>query len=281
MIDFDSLLIRSDPDRRRAALFAPAQLRIRLYALYAFYHEVRKAPVSVSEPMIGEMKLAWAREAVTDLYADPPKVRRHDVYKALSELRHAPGAPSMTELIGLIEAHAADLGKGPFPTRQDRCDYVDGAAVALMRCCARLLKPDLDLDGRTGVALTTAGRLSGFVDLIRAFAPLTQVGRPPLTADELTGAGLTETDLAVGRKPGAARMAFAELINEARKAAATLSRTRFALPVELFPAVGHVRLAHGYLKSAARIRDPYREQLTRAPLGQDAVMIWASLTGRI
>jgi len=279
--DFDSLLAQTDPDRRRAALFAPSDLRGRLYALYAFYHEIAKVPDSVSEPVIGEMKLAWARDAITDLYAEPPKVRRHDIYEALSDMRAAPGAPREDDLIALVEARAADLGEGPFPTREDRRDYVDRTAAALMRVSARILKPDLDLGGEAGAALLAAGRLWGFTGLIRAFAPLTQAGRPPFAADELAGVELTEADLAAGRKGEAAKAAMAGLMSEAKEAANMLSRTRSVLPAEVFPAVGYVRLARGYLKAAQRVQDPYREQPDRTPLGQNTAMTWASLTGRI
>lgn len=279
--DFDSLLAANDPERRMAALFAPAEGRARLYALYAFYHEIAQIPDKVSEPVIGEMRLAWAREATADLFADPPKVRRHDVYEALSELREAPGAPTETELVGLVEARAADLGEGPFPTREDRRDYVDRTSAALMRIAAKLLKPDLDLGGEAGAAIQAAGRLWGFTGLLRAFAPLVQSGRPPFSADELAGADMSEADLMAGRKPEAAKAALSGLISEAAEAAGMLSRTRSALPAEVFPAVGYVALARGYLQSTQGVKDPYREQITRAPLGQNARLTWASLTGRV
>ncbi|HBU61962.1 MAG: hypothetical protein CMH91_08020 [Oceanicaulis sp.] len=281
MTDFDSLLAANDPERRMAALFAPAELRARLYALYAYYHEIAQIPDKVSEPVIGEMRLAWAREATADLFAAPPKVRRHDVYEALSELREAPGAPDEAALVGLIEARSADLGEGPFPTREDRRDYVDRTSAALMRIAARLLKPDLDLGGEAGAAIQAAGRLWGFAGLLRAFAPLVQAGRPPYSADELAGADMSEADLRAGRKPEVARAALSGLITEAQEAAGMLSRTRSALPAEVFPAVGYASLARGYLKSAQGLGDPFREQIARGPLGQNARLTWASLTGRV
>ena len=101
MTDFDALLQKTDPDRRMAALFAPPELRGRLFTLYAFYHEIAKVPDTVSETVVGEMRLAWARDAVADLFAEPPKVRRHDIYEALSELREAPGGPDQNTLTAL------------------------------------------------------------------------------------------------------------------------------------------------------------------------------------
>ena len=281
MTDFDALLAKADPDRRMAALFAPPQIRGRLFALYAFYHEIAKVPDTVSEGVIGEMRLAWAREAVEDLFADPPKVRRHDVYEALSELRNAPGAPTKDEVTTLVEAHAADLGEGPFPTKDDRRDYVDRTAVALMRLAARLTKPDLDLGGEPGAAIMAAGRLWGLTGLIRAFPALCQAGRPPFSADELAGADVSELDLAKGRKADQARQALSGLLKEAEDARAMLNRTRASLPAEVFPAVGYAGLARGYLRRAKALADPYREGADRPLSARQWRMTWGSLTGRI
>jgi phytoene synthase len=281
MTDFDALLSRTDPDRRMAALFAPPQIRGRLFAVYAFYHEIAKVPDTVSESVIGEMRLAWAREAVEDLYAEPARVRRHDIYEALSELRMAPGAPSRDEMITLVEARAADLGEGPFPTRADRRDYVDRTAVALMRVAARITRPDLDLGGEAGAAIMAAGRLWGFTGLIRAFPALSQAGRPPFTADELAGAPVNELDLSRGRKPEAARALMAGLFKEAQDARAMLTRTRASLPAEVFPAIGYAGLAQGYLKAARRLSDPFREPADRPLSARQWRLTWGSLTGRI
>lgn len=281
MTDFDALLATADPDRRMAALFAPPEIRGRLLALYAFYHEIARVPETVSEGVIGEMRLAWAREAVEDLFADPPKVRRHDVYEALSELREAPGAPTKDDLITLVEARAADLGEGPFPTKDDRRDYVDRTAVALMRIAARLTKPDLDLGAEPGAAIMAAGRVWGFTGLIRAFPALCQAGRPPFSADELAAAGISELELAKGRKADTARQALSGLIREAEDARAMLTRTRSSLPSEVFPAVGYAGLARGYLKAANALSDPYRELADRPLSARQWRLTWGSLTGRI
>jgi phytoene/squalene synthetase len=278
---FEAALQRDDPDRWMAALFAPADARARLITLYAFYHEIARVPDAVSEPVIGEMRLSWARDAVRDLYASPPKVRRHDVYEALAELTGAPGAPEAGVLDQLIEARAADLGQGPFPTRQDRRDYVDRTAGALMTAAARLTAPEAVLDDAAHQALAEAGRLWGLTGLIRAFAPLCAAGRPLFAADEAAGAGLTESDWLAGRKPDAARAALAGLITEAEASAQALSGLSKALPAAVFPAVGYASLARVYLRRARQIADPFREQVDPPLITRQLRLIWASLTGRI
>ncbi len=278
---FADALKRDDPDRWMAAQFAPADVRARLVTLYAFYHEIARVPDAVSEPVIGEMRLNWAREAVRDLYATPSKVRRHDVYEALAALKAAPGAPDGALLDQMIEARAADLGQGPFPTRLDRLDYVDRTAGLLMRAAFRLCAPDMRLEGQAADAVQAAGRLWGLTGLIRAFAPLCAGGRPPLAADEAAGAGLSESDWLSGRKPDAARAALAGLMGEAQAAGEALAARRAALPPEVFAAVGYARLARGYLRAAGAIADPFRERPEPALLTRQLALSWASLTGRL
>ena len=47
-----------------AALFAPERLRPHLHALAAFAHETGSVAARVREPLAGEMRLAWWREAM-------------------------------------------------------------------------------------------------------------------------------------------------------------------------------------------------------------------------
>lgn len=281
MADFDALLTRTDPDRRLAALFAEPDVRARLFTLYAFYHEIARVPDTVSESVIGEMRLAWAREAVEDLYANPAKVRRHDVYEALAALKDLPGAPAKEALVGLVEARAADLGQGPFPNAEDRRDYIDRTAGALIQCAARLAEPNLDLSEAAEDALRAAGRAWGYAGLIRAFPDLCHAGRPPLTKAEVEDYTLTETDLARGLKPDLASVATRQLYVEAYHALAAWRDARAALPASVFPAVGYLALTKGYLKPAARLSDPYRERVERPLALRQLHLTWASLTGRI
>ncbi len=55
-----------DRDRFVTALFAPPAARDELIALYSFNLELARIAEQVSEPMIGEIRLAWWREAVAD-----------------------------------------------------------------------------------------------------------------------------------------------------------------------------------------------------------------------
>src|SRR4051794_28190129 len=79
-----AIVRRHDRDRFLTALFAPAARREALFALYAFNFEVAKTREVVSEPMLGQIRLQWWREAVDEIFAGG-RVRSHEVVQPLAE----------------------------------------------------------------------------------------------------------------------------------------------------------------------------------------------------
>jgi phytoene synthase len=84
-------LVRTkDHDRFLTVLFAPDELKEDLCALYAFNHEIAKISETVSEPMLGEIRLQWWREVIEGIYdhiEDKSKnnLRQHDVVEPLAK----------------------------------------------------------------------------------------------------------------------------------------------------------------------------------------------------
>ena len=60
----ESIAREYDRDRWIAALFAPADRRPDLHALSAFFFETGRIKSLVREPLMGEMRLTWWREAI-------------------------------------------------------------------------------------------------------------------------------------------------------------------------------------------------------------------------
>ncbi|MCH9020134.1 MAG: squalene/phytoene synthase family protein, partial [Proteobacteria bacterium] len=91
---------RYDRDRYLCALFAPAARREALFALLAFNAEVARIRETVSEPMLGLIRLQWWRDAIAGIYAGAPP--RHAVVEALSLAveRHGLGRGEFDFLIG-------------------------------------------------------------------------------------------------------------------------------------------------------------------------------------
>src|SRR5689334_20676146 len=73
-----ALVRRHDRDRYQTALFAPADRRDALFALYAFNYEVARVRENVSQPMLGQIRLQWWREVIAASYAGAP-ARRHEI----------------------------------------------------------------------------------------------------------------------------------------------------------------------------------------------------------
>jgi phytoene synthase len=125
-----------DADRYFSALFAPAEKRPLLFALYAFNHELARIGEVVHEPMMGEIRLQWWRETLEG--AREGKPRTHDVARAMAELFMRVDLPAEL-LAAMIEARAFDLTRESAPDQQTLDEYLDATSGNLMRLAARLL----------------------------------------------------------------------------------------------------------------------------------------------
>lgn len=269
--DFDTLLKKEDPDRRLAALFATPQQRDGLFALYAFNHEIARIAESTSEGLIGEMKLTWWRDAVTDLYAPEPKVRRHAVTEALAGLT---GRVTQDDLLGLVDARLDDIAARPFANLDDILDYVDATAGRIVRLACRICDAE---DAVSETLLEAAGRAWGLTGLLRAFPMRARIGRAPAGGDALARAGATPAMMAQGL--GAEKVALArQPVVEAARQACQVLKAQGSLPAPAVPALGYAVLARGYLDALPD--NPYALAHQRYLLARQARLTWLSLTGR-
>src|SRR5262249_10286090 len=79
----EALVRNADYDRYLSALFVPAERRKHVLALYAFNYEVAKTAESVTQPLMGQMRLQWWCDALDVIETE--RVRRHEVVQALAE----------------------------------------------------------------------------------------------------------------------------------------------------------------------------------------------------
>ena len=100
-----------DHDRFLCALFAPADRREDLFALYAFNLEIAKTREVVSEPMLGQIRLQWWRDAIEGIYAGAPP-RRHEVLDGLAGAIARHGL-SRAAFDALIDGRETDLSDEP------------------------------------------------------------------------------------------------------------------------------------------------------------------------
>ncbi len=105
-----ALVRRHDPDRYFATLFAPAAARETLFTLYAFNHELARAPEVAREPALALIRLQWWREVVEG------EAKGHEVAQPLHAAIGAGRLPR-DELLAMIDARerevAADFADVP------------------------------------------------------------------------------------------------------------------------------------------------------------------------
>jgi len=155
-----ALVRAADPDRYFSALFAPAETRAFLFALYAFNAELARVAEAVREPMLGAIRLEWWREAVESAAKGAP--RNHDVAKGLAALFAArPLAPA--DLEAMIERRAFDSSPEHFADFAVLENYLDATSGALMRLAITIV------GGEAGLA-RDAGLAYGLTGLLRALA---------------------------------------------------------------------------------------------------------------
>lgn len=217
-LDLDQSVRKADPDRWLASRFIDnAQARADVIALYAFDHELARAPLIASEPLLGEIRLAWWSEALDEIAEGRP-VRAHPVAQALAVAMDHGGLDRAT-LDRLIRARQRDAQRTPFADEGDLCAYLNDSSGALMQSAAALLGASGDL-----LAVQAAGRAWGLAKVRRSIAP----DRLPADLSPQRLGGLVEQALAD------ARLALK------------------SLPVRAFPAVAYACLAPAY----AQGRDP-------------------------
>lgn len=166
------IVAKGDPDRFRAAMAAPVIARKVLFPLYAFNVEVARAPWVGSEPMIGEMRLQWWRDALEEIGAGGV-VRKHEVTTPLTEVLDADGAALLDKGVA---ARRWDLYKDPFEDEDHLVAYLENTGGTLMWVAARALgAPDAARD-----CVRAYGTATALVRFLVAVPELEARGRIPL-----------------------------------------------------------------------------------------------------
>ncbi len=153
---------RADPDRYFSALFAPAEKRHALLALYAFNVELSRIGETVHEPMLGEIRLQWWRETMEGARSGQP--RRHDVAEAMAQVALADLPESL--FAKMIDARSFDVARESFTDEAELEAYLRDTSGTLMQLAARVLGGT----GQSDEALAKAGTAFGLVGMARSLA---------------------------------------------------------------------------------------------------------------
>ncbi|MDJ1157121.1 phytoene/squalene synthase family protein [Chelatococcus sp. SYSU_G07232] len=250
----EGLVRDGDRDRYFATLFAPADKRPHLFAIYAFSHEIARVREVVSDPMPGEVRLQWWRDALGQ--GPLGGTAAHPVAAALMATIARYRLP-VQAFRDLVDARVFDLYDDPMPSLGDLEGYCGETSSALMRLASLVLADGADSGpadaaGHAGVAYAITG-------LLRAFPWHAARGQLYVPMDVLARSGVTRDDVVSGRGGPGLAAALGEMRLAARghyeQAAALLP----ALPMAVRAALLPLALVPAYLaRMERRDYDPFR-----------------------
>ena len=228
----------ADRDRFLTTLFAPAEYRGALAALYAFNLEIARVREVVHQPAAGEIRLQWWSDVLDG--TGRGETAAHPVAAALRASIARYRLPH-ERLKALIEARRFDLYDEPMRTLADLEAYADGASTSLIALAAQILaageQPDIRmLSHHAGLAHAFAGLLAAFpIHAARGqiFLPLEILARHGATREQMLG----------GQATPHLHEALAELRLHARRHLRAAEQLLAAAPAALMPALLPVALA--------------------------------------
>lgn len=252
----DRDLRKSDPDRWRTTLFARGALRARLIAVYAFNAEIARVRETVSEPMLGQIRLQWWREALDEIETGT-KLRKHPVVLALAAAR-----PELAPLRAAIDARERDLDDAPYASLDEMVGYARGVGGSISRAAF----------GQEHASAEPVGTAYALAGILRALPFFARQRRTPLPADLLDDAEIT-TDMLHENKAGPALRRVTEPI--AMRALEFLNEARATKPPRgVFAAVLPGKVAALALKRLEQANyDPFDAALRR-PAPADIWRLW-------
>lgn len=154
-------LRETDRDRYLATLFASAEKREALFALYAFDSEIARVRDLARELLPGEIRLQWWREVLSgeragEAAANPIAAAVTEILERFDFVREP--------LVHLIEAHRFDVHNEPIESVEVLQTYAERTAGTIVDLAVRLLGGRIEstVAHESGSALTIADLLSQF-----------------------------------------------------------------------------------------------------------------------
>ncbi|MBI1301057.1 MAG: phytoene/squalene synthetase [Alphaproteobacteria bacterium] len=187
------LVRKHDPDRFLISMFAPADVREDLWALFAFNHEIAKTREIVSDTTLGLIRLQWWRDALKDIYEgkDAPE---HEILKPLAAAIKKHNLPK-EDFETLIYAREFDLEDVLPGNMEGLLNYADFTTTPILKQALRICGDDPEQHVIQPVA--TNYTLAG---IIRATSFLIHHGRYLLPEDLMNKYYLTRENLMSEKK---------------------------------------------------------------------------------
>jgi phytoene synthase len=242
------LVRTTDRDRFIASLFAPAEHRGAVYALYAFNSEVARVREAAREPLPGEIRLQWWSDVINRERDE--EARANPVASALLTTIERYRLSS-AKLIDLVEARRFDLYNDPVATLPDLEAYASKTSSAPFALAAQILA------GADAEAVSApAGIAFAIADLLRAFPRHAARGQLYVPLELLDRHQVRPHDIFAGRSSAGLQAALAELRDVGRRHLDTAHQRMAALTRQAMPALLPVALVRPALGRLER-GDPF------------------------
>jgi len=250
----EAMLKRDDADRWLATLFVPQALRQHVYALYAFNLEIARVREIVSEPLLGEIRYQWWRDALET--PDSGDVAANPVAAALLDTINRFELPKES-LLRLIDARVFDLYDDPMDSIQAFEAYAAATTSNVFRLVRLIADPE-DIGGGLGVA-EHGGIAYAMTGLLRALPWHSARGQLYVPREILKTFGADRTDFALGRTTSEICTALTEMRNLARNHLEVFGTRIAGLPEASQAPFLPVALCELYLKQMDKRRyDPFK-----------------------
>lgn len=248
-----SLVREADFGRYAASLFAPAEVRRHLLALYAFDIELARVRDLVSEPMPGELRLQWWRDALES--PERADAISHPVARAL-EGAIAFGRLPRAALTGLVDARTDDLYDDPIPTMEALEARLGATCSAVLRLAALVAARGRDPGGAEVAGF--GGVAQGIARLLRQFPKQVARGQILLPVDLMARHGATVEGVTSGGPGAELALALADLAAHASERLSDARAAYSAFDPAAAPAMLPLALVAPELDRLGSAKDPFR-----------------------
>jgi phytoene synthase len=247
----------ADRDRYLSALYAPADKRDALFALYAFNAEIASVRDRIHEALPGEVRLQWWRDVIAG--GGEGSSVGHPLADALNRAIVAHNLPRQA-YDNYLEARIFDLYDDPMPSRTDLEGYCGETASALIQLAAMVLDKEAapgfaELAGRAGCAQAMTGLLL-LLPLHRAR------GQCFVPAEILAAVGSSPAEFLTGNGGAGGEHAVVAMIALAREHLTAFETGAADLPASLRAAFLPLALTGAYLD---RLENPGASPLRKVP----------------
>jgi phytoene synthase len=271
--DYCQALVRErDRERFLSALFAPKEKRSHLFGLYAFDLEIAHVPDAVREPMAGEIRLQWWREAIGGARVEEAAANPVAAVLLDTMARFALSADALTEI---VDARSFDLLGQPMGSREALDAYLLASVGRPIELAARVL----DSSWPSQDAVRAAARVIGMTGVIRGLPREVAKGRLFLPLDVLAAHEVHTASVLGGENSEGLRNAIAELRTSAEMELARLRA--MPIPASVLPAFLPATLAPLYLARTEKSGyDPFQSDISLSGLRSQFALWRAARSGK-